>query len=659
MANLSTSSRLGNTSTSSLIKSSRSIQSSITANQDEFYRIQYQNSAKTATDLQTYQQYLTGRIGNLLSTGSVTDNTKAMTLSQTIVTATASNISSDITRENIAILNGNATPQDKLTLITQEFSRAGAIGDTALQQSLVSQASSLSQTINYQAKVSTDAHNALLAAGATQQNDVAGTIKNNLTALNDYVAATGMSNMNTQIKTFINTKDASGMSMKDKLTTIANSIDTTQQGGQQKKDLILNALNTSQPSYADLIAGSGAAMMQAHYLAYVAQLPIDAANGTDLSGAHGNQNGYLQQSQAVGQGDTKLPTLAGGMSLADAITYQQDPAKYSTKETMVNGVLTTSLELNAQNGVRFNANGNVVSNYTGDVAAKALDNGVANDMLGTLKKLGFSYDQSATPQSLASGLLIQGSITGKNPIPDWLKPVLGGQLNPRITAFSTPQGLQITSMDAKGKSNIYLVPTDSKGKNALYTQTGQDANGVPIYNKQAPGDYGFNQNQNSLIVPAAGTVDKQGNLLTKGEQTQNANYAKNGSFGFGNLANNLENWFGFGHANAVSSMVNNAQSVVNQMQVQMQQTQGTPVGQLTMPTLPTVKMPNMVNPTPVAAPVIQNTLSPAPITANPQANNATPQAPNVNPQSAGTPNLNQSGGNGISLGQSSGWSMQL
>lgn len=492
MANLSSSSRLGNTSTSSLIKSSRSIANAITANQDEFYRIQYQNSAKTATDLQTYQNYLTGRIGNLLSTGSVTDNTKAMTLSQNIVTATASNVSTDITRENISILNGTATPQDKLNLIQNEFNRAGSVGDTALQQSLVSQASSLSQTIQYQNQVSQTAHNTLIAAGASQQNNVAQALTDKLVQLNTDAGAAGMDKLNTVLKDYVTNNKSSFLALADNPNI-----------SQDAKAAIIAAVNNSQPNYQDILAGTTAAISSAHYLAGLMQLPVDAANGTDTASK------YFQAQTDIANGTTKIPTLAGHISQQDILQWQQTPAEYIPHINADSGTLGFSYQpgghnagMSAINGLKFDANGNVVAAFTGQTAGTPLTQDQASSTQAQLTKLGFAFDKKATSTTASNNNGIAIQATSK--LASWLKPLVGGQQNAELRAYVTPQGLQIGSLGADGKGTIYSIAQDANGNMAGYKATGQYANGNPIFGSQvAAGDYGFNQTNNTMWKTSA------------------------------------------------------------------------------------------------------------------------------------------------------------
>lgn len=583
MAHLSSRTNIGNTSTSSLIRSSRSIQSAITANQDEFYRIQYENSAKTATDLQIYQKYLTSRQDQLLSTGTIADNTKAMAIGQTIVTATASNVSADITRENIAIMNGNATPTDKLNLISQEFTRAGAVGNQALQQSLVSQASSLSQTIQYQAQVSQDAANALTSKTAGLQNNVADVLLNNLKQLNADAGAAGMDKLNSVLKDYVSTN-------KEQLLKLANGPGISPDA----KAAIIAAVNTSQPNYQDIVTGTTAAISSAHYLAGVKEFPVDPVKAQS----------YFQQQVDIANGSTKIPTLAGSLSQQQLIQWQQNPAEFIPRVNADNGTLEFSYQpgghtaaMSAINGLKFNPDGTVQAAYTGQAAGTPLNTNQAANTEKQLTALGFSFDKKATSTSASNnnGIAIQAT----DKLAKFLQPLVGGQKNLELRAYVTPQGIQIGALDANGKSNIYLVAQDSSGKNALYQATGQYSNGNPIFGSQvASGDYGFNQASNSLWKSGVNTPS----------QAPSVNPAQ-------------------AHTNGLIGLINNAQQITNSMQLKLQSSNPVPANPNNVlppitPTIPSttrvspqVPAPNYVNPT-----ISQPTVSKIPsITSTPPA----------------------------------------
>lgn len=195
MASLLTNSKLGNTGVSSLIKSAQTLSNELNTYHDTIQRLTFENSAKTQSDLETYQRYLSGRIKNLESTGSVTDATKALDMRQTLTSAIHSTASADIQRSTIAVLDGQATPDEKLAAIGRAFQRLYAVGDLAAAQSYEEQYYSYSQTVQYQKQQAADAlasasrrASSAYSSAVTAAED---TIKNNIRDANAAFAAQG------------------------------------------------------------------------------------------------------------------------------------------------------------------------------------------------------------------------------------------------------------------------------------------------------------------------------------------------------------------------------------------------------------------------------------------------------------------------------------
>src|SRR6185312_8876527 len=105
MASLSSSSsRLGNVTASSLVRSAGTLQREIATFQDNAAKISYENSGHTDEAYQAYVNYLQGRIKTLASSSSVTDLNKAQSLQQEVVTATHANVSYQIQQENMRLM---------------------------------------------------------------------------------------------------------------------------------------------------------------------------------------------------------------------------------------------------------------------------------------------------------------------------------------------------------------------------------------------------------------------------------------------------------------------------------------------------------------------------------------------------------------------------
>jgi len=531
--------KIGNASASSLVKSAATLTNELNTYNDTINKITYENSAKTASDLQVYQQYLQGRISTLGSSGSITDATKAANLSQEIISATHGNISADIQRENISIMAGNATPQDKLNLIESQFTRALSIGDQALGQTLESQAYSLQQTIQVNAQTAANAAATLAKSGASTtaagQQNVAIQLQNNLDQLNKDVGAGGVAKLNGSLKSWVTANKA-------QFTTLANA--ATDPG---VKASILKAINSSQPNYQDIVNGVGSAMITAHYLAYQSELPVDPATA----------QGYLDSAQKLANGTTTISTLAGSMTLQDIQNWQANPSMFVPTENANKGVLTFTYGDNSKaagssaiSGYKFNAQGQVTANFTGAATGSALPQQQVGKVNQALQKLGVSFKQVTSTTDLSNGIAVQ--FTGS--VPKWLQPVTGGQQNLKTNVYVQPNGaLELATLDANGKGHVYSVATDNRGLHAVYQGT-PDANGNVVYGKQnAKGDYGFNQNNNNIIGIAKSTSN--GGTIVEGGVASIKDPTKNLTGGTSTAGND----YTFGQ----SSFLNNGAKINN------------------------------------------------------------------------------------------------
>lgn len=639
MASLSGGLTLGTTSASSLVKSAATLENELNTYQDDIQAQQYAVSGHTDDALETYQQYLQGRITTLSSTGSITDATKAVTLTNTLTSAVNSNITAGIQRENIQVMAGNATPTDKLDLIQQEFTRAVGIGDMTTAQSLESQAYSLSQTIQEQAQTAATAANTLTAAGASQENNVADQLTDKLKQLNVDAGAAGGSNLNTQLKSWVTAN-------KSQLLALATGPGVTQ----DQVNAIDKAVNSSQPSYQDIVAGVGQAIISAHYQAYLSELPVDPETA---------QN-YLDSATNIANGSTKLDTLAGSLSMSDIQNWQANPSMFAPHENANTGQLEFTYDASGKmagttaiNGFKFDSQGNVTAAFTGSDVGQTLTKQQATQTSAALNKLGFNFSgQNLTDAtSMTNGITVQAT----DKIPKFLQPILAGQQNVTLQAYVTPQGIQLATINAQGKDNIYLVAQDSTGKQAVYKATGQYANGNPIFGKQtAAGDYGFNQNNNTLWKSS--TSGNAANSNNGGLTTAEKGVTDQSSFGLSNLKNDITGFLGLGRS-SLNDLVNTAQQKAAQITAQRQAAEAAlkvsqPI-QLTNPSLKGITL-NPINPaaTPTIQPAAspQVTTSPQPKTVNPQ-KTTTPQGNNANPQQGGqaVATLTETSGQGIKL----------
>lgn len=643
MASLTSGPLTGGSSVSALVKSASTLANELATYSDDEAAITYEFSAKSDSDLATYQSYLNGRITQLNGTGTVTDATKALTLQKDSMEAINSNITASIQAENIQVMAGNATPTDKLNLIESEFNKALSIGDDSTAQTLESQAYSLQQTIEVDAQNAATASSALSAAGASQEDNVATQLTDQLDQLNKDAGAAGQANLNAQLKTWVGNNKTSLMALANGPNIDPNA-----------KAAIENAINTSQPNYADVVAGVGQAIISAHYLAYQEELPIDPETA----------QGYLDSANNIANGTTTIKTLAGSLSMQQIQEWQSNPAMFAPHENANTGTLEFTFDSSGKannttsiNGLKFDQSGNVIANFTGSDEAQELTSTQAGTVNKTLTKLGFNASSATDATSMNNGITVQAT----DKVPKWLQPILAGQQNATLQAYVTKQGIVLGTINQQGKGQIYLIASDSSGKNAVYKATGQYSNGNPIFGQQeAAGDNGFNQKNNSLVVASS---QGAGNVLsTSGEPIGGAQLKGtllNETGGTANAESNLVN----GNVFTLQQLINGSQAKVQQMTIARQQAAAaTAAKSQSLFGATSIAAPNAPQ-IPVAAPtpkaVNEPTVNPQPASAKstqilqPTVSGSSIQGNSTSIQGSGSSsggvNINQSGSAGIKL----------
>jgi hypothetical protein len=471
MASLSSSARLGNTSASSLIRSSQSIQGEINTYQDSLAAYQYELSPKTDGDLQTYQDYLNTRINNLQTTGTVTDANKALTLSRTLTSATRSNVSANIQRENIDVMAGNGTLQDKYNTIVDQFSRATAIGDMSLAQQLESQAYSVSQTIQYQAQQAATAGAALAKASSSAnisgQTSIAGSLDDALKQLNNDISNLGVKDFNKTATAWVNQN-------RDVLQSLGAVIP---QG--------------AQPNYFNLVEG----IQAAKYNALVLKSQYQAA--TDPAAAQNTMRDAL----LVKNGGTKISTLGGDLTIQQIQQAAQDPSMFAYDYGSGKYVQT------AKTGFQY-INGQVAPTYSGIVGQdKANQIFFLNpNQTATLTNLGlnFSMNKNGTTGDGVKVQLTQNT-------PDWLKNILGN--NGVSNAYTDRSGnIQFEGPSMSGQGLSYFSLLTVGGLHGVYEHSADGSTHL------VGGNYGFDQGAANLLVNAGQQKQQQIQLQTQQEQ---------------------------------------------------------------------------------------------------------------------------------------------
>lgn len=215
MASLDSNFQIGDSGVSSLVKSAATLQNEISTYDDDEAAIVYENSAKTDADFQVYSTYLDGRVTSLSNTGSITDATRALTMSQKIVSAQKSNISANVQRASIGVLAGSASDQDKYNAIVSGYQQLVSIGDLSGAQTLEAQAYSLSQTIQLDAANAATAASALESANAASITDAVTQKIDQLNNANAAFAAQGPKYLDKASATYLK---SIGLSTKDVAT---------------------------------------------------------------------------------------------------------------------------------------------------------------------------------------------------------------------------------------------------------------------------------------------------------------------------------------------------------------------------------------------------------------------------------------------------------
>lgn len=464
MPSLSSGLNLGSGSVSSLVRSANTLQNQIATYNDSLQASTYAASAKDDGSYASYKQYLEGRIKVLQGTGSVSDAEKSLSLSNLLRTATNSNISTTILRENIQVMAGNATLTDKYNVVREEFSRAVSIGDMGTAQSLESQAYSISQQIQYQAQQAAAASVSLAkassSAAVSYQGEVVTSLDNGLKELNNA---------------------AKNMSEKD-FNKYSQDWVKSNSGTFSALGVVLP--KGAQPNYWDIVQGVTGAKYTALILQAQAEAPIDTQRATN----------YATSAQLINEGATQIDTLGGKLTLQELQQAAQDPNMFAYNnttgkydKTQVEGYqyITTT----ASNGKQSKTLAPLYSGIVSGTAASQFYYLTAKET-SQLGKLGFNITAKVNPNgTVGSGITVQA--TGKSPA--WLKSIFG---NNGEAQFYNQDG----NLTFKSGNSFYTLGEDSKGLSGLLQHMPDGTvRGVG-------GDYGFN----------AGAVE---NLINQSQQT--------------------------------------------------------------------------------------------------------------------------------------------
>lgn len=587
MATLLSNAKLGNTGVSGLLKSANTLSTELNTYKDAQMAQDYSLSAKTADDLTAYQTYLQGRISNLNSTGSTTNATKAISLTNTLTSAIKANGSSDIQRENIQVMAGNATLQDKYNAISTQYVRALNMGDMSLAQNLESQAYSVSQTIQYQAQ--TAAASAVTLGTAAAKATASGyeglvtTLTNHLKQFNQDFATVGQGGQKSAINDFM------------------KSVQPT-----------LDALHVvlpkgAAPNYFDIVSGITQAIYQAHSYAAQAVLPYDSTTAQS----------YQDKANAIATGETKFSTLSGSQTYQDLQTSAGALASGQLAYNETTGGFGKAPipvpQGSSASGFNYVPGKGVVTQLSPN-AFQAPDPKLGAE----LTTLGMQYTPTNNSNPTNGQ---QAQVTDKSP--DFIKKVapVGSLINMFVQYNpTTKQNMYQFSSDATGGPGkaVYSVITDPTGKKGL-AEEGPDGSRI------LGGEYGFNPNVPGVSPSGQGWFANAAHTLVSGIK---------------GAASSMFGLFG-AHASA-QGLINNAQATQFQI-AQANQKAAAAMLAYAPPPLPNISIsqpPSSAAPKLNTAPLAVKTLNPQQPTVNPQ----TPSGVNLQGGS-----VNLQGGGGIRL----------
>jgi hypothetical protein len=452
-------------SVGSLLKSAASTRSTLADYQDRLQAFNYSNSAYTDSAFNAYQKYLQGRIDQLNAAGGIANASKALSLTSTLRSATKSNISAGIQRENIQMMAGNASLPDKYNLIVKQFSRAQSIGDMTLAQSLESQAYSVSQSIQLQKQQSADAAVALGKANAANEGANPAALRESLKQLNHDIQVGGM-----------------------------NAFDTTVKAWVGKNKSVLESLGVKlpsgvQPNYFDVVSGITGAIINHDSLAAKAYAPYDPAtaqtyandaynlaNGITPMSVLGGKNMTFQELQQAANGNGQyLYNPSTGKLVKTPQTGNQLVFDKTTGVATIQPTFSGRMGDSTYNILGNNLNSQGLRTPTGAVGHTTFLNA---NQVALMAKMGLTF---TTNKNGTTGNGVQVESTPQSPA--WVKNVLGDHGVTSI--YGTPTGLQFT-FDAKNGTGLstYTVISDNNGLHGLAEESNK---GSFILN----GQYGF------------------------------------------------------------------------------------------------------------------------------------------------------------------------
>lgn len=288
MPSLSATFNAGNAGASALVKSAASLASAQNDYEDKVMALQWSQSSKTQDDWDRYAGYLDGRISSMSGSGTLTGASKALTLTSTQDTASKAFVSSEIQRQSIGIMEGNATLQDKANAVASFYEMAANSGDDNLAQSLRSQYDSIDQQIQYQAQQQQSLNEQMVSKNVTSIGALMATYKQDLTQFSQQFSQFGAKHLDSLSKQYADNLKSSGVDVGgrtpgiwDIASGVVNQMLTTLQQAIAVYGPVDGAALVSQ--YNDIVSG------QTHFNVGGASLTYDDINKGQMAAAAGQE----------------------------------------------------------------------------------------------------------------------------------------------------------------------------------------------------------------------------------------------------------------------------------------------------------------------------------------------------------------------------------
>jgi superoxide dismutase len=464
---------LGNVGASALVKSAAGIATQIADYNDKVQAIEWGNSSQDDAAFSVYSKYLTDRIAKLQGTGSLSDASKALTMSSTLTSANRSYVSNAIQNTSMNILEGNSTATDKQTQIVSLYQQAVANGDDNLAQNLRSQCDTLNQQIQYDHQTASTAYAANLKADQEAQKqgdeDAITGIKNSLSNLSFILKSGGQTAISEEGKQYVDSIRAYAKTM---------GIDIPEGSSVTNGGLITAAINA------------------------IGQL---TANEADILTAMPGQSVAAQVAtqdvQSIINGQTQFSVGGTSFNYKTAQEYAQNPNQYYAETTGhdINGNPVQKLTAKAIEGFQYDNTGALQPIYAATkVTSASSDKNKMAQANTDLTQAGFTI-LGMNPDGT---LNVQATANSSNNYFQTALKKYGLSANGNFDVYVTDKGYQLkTPITSAGNNQLLTIAKDNSGKFGIFSSTATPGSSVAKLNSIA-GQYGFNQSQNSLVSPA-------------------------------------------------------------------------------------------------------------------------------------------------------------